>query len=359
MLKKKKTLALILALLLVISLSACDRSGGGPSGEPSESDGPTDKPAVQDPTKEAGDVTEPSASDDKVTDAPTDGQDDPTDATDPTDAEGALKLGLCADAAAIGAAGLSGNGSYRLVFGTADLASALSSGELDAALVPIDAAVRIYDATNGKVSLAAVTASGGWKIVERGSVVRNIWDLAGKTVYVPRESAMAVRLFEYVATGYDFILGDTLKLEEVPTSELANYDLALMPAILAGSTIVRDPETHLALDLGEELENVTGSALLPVGCLIVRSDMDSDDLQALLADLRASQEGLSDNLDKAVSLKMAASQEEAWAAANDSCTFIWYTGAEMRERVENFIELLYSLDPSLIGGHIPDDGFFK
>lgn len=355
MLTYKRFFALFLALILTASLAGCLRSGGEVTEEPSDTDGPTAGPPVSNPTEGDRDK-EPTPPTDGGSDGPTQGPDEPTA---PIPDEDALRLGLCADAAAMGAAGLAGNERYRLVFGTVDLAAALSNGELDAALVPIDAAVRIYSATGGKVSLAAVTASGGWKIVERGTVVRNIWDLAGKTVYVPRESSMAVKLFEYVATGYDFILGDTLTLEEVPTSELASHDLALMPAVLAGSTIVRDAETHFALDLGEELENVAGFSLLPVGCLIVRSDVEDAELQALLADLRVSQENLSDNLDTVVALKMAASQEEAWAAANDSCTFVWYTGEELRERLEGFIDLLYSLDPALIGGHIPDDGFYR
>lgn len=352
--KSLRILALLLALIFVFSLAGCQRGGGDATEGPQGSDEPTDRPPTSEPPTEGSDVnTDPTPTTGEETDAPTD------EPTEPIPDENALKLGLCADAAALGAAGLRDNEKYALVFGSPDLSAAFAGGELDAALVPIDAAVRIYASTGGKVALAAVTVSGGWKIVERGTVVRDIWGLAEKTVYVPRESAMAVKLFEYVATGYDFILGDTLKLEEVPTSELADHDLALMPAVLAGSTIVRDAGTHLALDLGEELETFTGSSLLPVGCLIVRSDMEDAELQALLADLRASQESLSDNLDTAVALKMAASQEEAWAAADDCCSFVWYTGEELRERLEGFIDLLYSLDPSLIGGHVPDDEFYR
>ncbi len=351
--KNRRFLAAVAALALVFSLAGCLWEDGRVTEGPDEpSSRPTDGPDVE--TGGAGkDPTPPESGSDDPTDEPTD------EPTQPVPADGALRLGLGADAAALGAAGLADNDTYSLVFGVSDPAAAFSGGELDAALVPIDAAVRLYAATGGSVRLAAVTATGGWKIVERGSTVRNIWGLAGKTVYVPRESPMAVKLFTYVATEYDFILGDTLTLEEVPASELAEHDLALMPAELAGSTIVRDAGTHLALDLGKELESISGPLLLPVGCLVVRSDLEDDALRTLMADLKASQESLSENLDKAVSLGMAGSQEEAWAAANDCCALVWYTGSQMRERLESFIDLLYTLDPELIGGHIPDDGFYR
>lgn len=357
--KRNRIAALLLALALIPALSCCavveDPRTSGSDGTLKPGENISDTPSDDTPGPKPGE------------DPSRDMSGDPTDADDtdvpegpdiPTPSAGALRIGLCADAAAIGAAGLAKNEEYRLVFGTPDLTAAFSNGELDAALVPIDAAAQIYAATDGKVRLAAVTASGGWKVVERGTAVRDIWGLAGKTVYVPQESSMAVGLFEYVATGYDFMIGDTLMIEAVPTSELSQYDLALMPATIAGSLIVRDADTHLALDLGEELENITGMQLLPVGCLIVASGMDAGKVETLLGDLKASQDSLSENLDMAVALGMAASEEEAWAAAHDSCRLGWYTGEEMRDRVESFMTLLYSLDPALLGGHIPDDGFY-
>lgn len=354
-------IALLLALVLIPNLSGClntsDPQGSSGPPAPSATDGTTQTPEPGG-TSDIGPGREPSQDASDGTQS-TDGTQD-TDKPDvPTPDDGALRIGLCADAAAIGAAGLAYNTEYELVFGTPDLTAAFSEGALDAALVPIDAAAQIYSATGGKVRLAAVTASGGWKIVERGTAVRDIWGLAGKTVYVPQESAMAAELFAYVATGYDFAIGETLMVEAVPTSELASYDLALMPAAIAGSLIVRDADTHLALDLETELRNVSGMQLLPVGCLIVSSELVPERVAKLQNDLKASQDGLSDNLDMAVTLGMAASQEEAWAIANDSCRFVWYIGEDMRDGLESFMTLLYSIDPALLGGHIPDDGFFS
>lgn len=343
----KRSLALLLALILIPALAGCDRAGTkatGPSqsGEPSGSAGPA--------TTSAGPGTEPA----RPTDP--DGTTGPTapPVTDP----GALKLGLMDDAAALGAAGLYG-GTYNLVTKVTDPGGDLASGVLDAAIVPVDTAARIYAETDGKVRIAAVTAVGGWGIVERGNTVHNIWDLAAKTVWTDADAPVSVQLFTYVAERYDFIVGDTLKLESVPASKLAEQDLTLMPAKLAGITLVRDADTHKALDLGEEWVEITGSDFLPAACLVVGADLADADLDTLKADLKASQEVVSDSLDKAVALGLAANQEEAWASL-ECLSFTWLEGADtVREALYDYFSVLYRLDPELIGGYIPDDGFYR
>lgn len=347
----KRSLALLLALILIPALAGCDRGGSGTtgpsqSGEPSGSSVPATTPA--------GPGTEPAT---RPTDP--DGTTGPTGTTTPpaTDPD-ALRLGLMDDAAALGAAGLYG-GTYTLVTRVADPGGDLASGALDAAIVPVDAAARIYAETDGKVRIAAVTAAGGWGIVERGNTVHNIWDLAAKTVWTDADAPVSAQLFTYIAERYDFIVGDTLKLESVPASKLAEQDLTLMPAKLAGVTLVRDADTHKALDLGAEWVEITGGDFLPAACLVVGADMADADLDALKADLKASQEAVSDNLDKAVALGLAANQEEAWASL-ECLSFTWLEGADaVREALYDYFSVLYRLDPQLIGGYIPDDGFYR
>ncbi len=343
----KRSLALLLALILIPALAGCDRGGSGTtepgqSGEPSGSSAPATDPGGS--GTEATRPTDP------------DGTAGPT--TPPVTDPDALRLGLMDDAAALGAAGLYG-GAYTLVTRVTDPGGDLASGALDAAVVPVDAAARIYAETDGKVRIVAVTAAGGWGIVERGNTVHNIWDLAGKTVWTSGDAAVSAQLFTYIAERYDFIVGDTLKLESVPASKLAEQDLALMPAKLAGVTLVRDPDTHKALDLNEEWTEITGSDFLPAACLVVSADLADADLEALKADLKASQETVSDSLDKAVALGLAANQEEAWASL-ECLTFTWLEGIDtVREALSGYFSALYRLEPQLIGGYIPDDGFYR
>lgn len=348
----KRITALLLALAMIFALAGCIREQGVPdttAGTP-DTGGPQGG--------ETGDTSAP-PTDSRDPSMPPDSGDGPDPVTPPTDVDpDAVKLGLMGDAAAMGAAGLYGGGT-ALVTGVTDPGKDLTSGALDAVIVPVDTAAKLYAATDGKVRIAAVTARGGWSVIERGNTVHDIWGLASKTVYAAQEYPGALKLFTYIAEQYGFIIGDTLKLESVPLSELAGHDLTLMPAVLAGVTRVRDADTHEALNVGEEWNAVTGSAFLPAACLLVRADMAEEDLTALKAALKASQETVSDNLDSVVALGLAASQEEAWASL-ECLEFMWLEGADsIREELADYFRVVVQIDPELIGGYIPDDDFYR
>lgn len=350
----KKITALLLALALTAALAGCIKDGGGTT--------PTDPPGTGAQQDTGGKGTTPPTGTGEDTDpvtAPPDSGEDTEPVTPPEDTDpDALRLGLMSDAAALGAAGLYG-GAYTLVTNVTDPAADLASGALDAAIVPVDTAARIYAGTDGKIQIAAVTAKGGWGIIERGNTVHDIWGLASKTVYAAREYPVALELFTYIAEQYDFIIGDTLKIESVPLAELTGHDLTLMPAALVGETLVRDADTRMALDVGQEWTEITGTSFLPAACLVVRESVTDGELRELLAALKTSQETVSDNLDKAVALGLAENQEEAWASV-EYLDFMWLEGADtIREELLDYYSALVQIDPDLIGGHIPDDGFYR
>ncbi len=328
----RKYFALFLALLICLSAAGC--KDNTPSGST-----PTD---VSGPVNTTG----------------TEGtQPDGSQSTEPAPAQPALKLGVLRDSAALGAAGLASSDRYEVAVG-GDVAEKLASGALDAALLPVSDAAKIYNETDGKVKLAAITASGGWVLVERGDSVRDIFGLVGRTVYLPNGHEAAARIFEYIAEEYGYIVGDTLDVRYVDEGSLYDADLALMPSLSAGEAIVRDGGFRIALDIEEQWTYLTGESMLPAGCLVARSDMDSDTLSTLLTDLERSQKTVSDNLAAAVKAGMADTEEEAWAAL-EGCELIWIVGGDdMRESLADYLSALYTMDPALIGGFVPDDGFY-
>ncbi len=331
----RKYFALLLALVLCLSAAGCKDNTPGETNPP-ETSGSASVPTDTEDTEPSGseEATEPSA--------------------EPT----GLRLGVLRDSAALGAAGLAGSGRYQVTSGS-DAAGKLAAGELDAAIIPVSTASRLYNETGGKVKLAAITASGGWVLVERGDSVRDIFGLVGRTVYLPNGFDAAARIFEYIAEEYGYIVGDTLDVRYVDEGSLLDTDLALMPSFSAGIAIVRDSGFRIALDIQEQWTYLTGETMLPAGCLAVRSDLGDEELKALLADLEKSQKTVSDNLDAAVEAGMAENQEEAWAAL-EGCDLIWIQGeSEMREALADYLSALYTMDPALIGGFVPDDGFYR
>ena len=342
----KRYFALLLALAMCLSLVGCkDKAEGNNNGN--------DEPVGPSPSGPSVPDTEDDGPDTKPDDGP-----DTTPDDGPVEAP-RIKLGVLMDSAALGAAGLADSGRYDVRVGDEQLLADLAGGALDGAIVPVSSAVKAYNETDGKIQIAAITASGGWVLVERGDSVKDIFGLVNRTVYLPTGYDAAARIFEHVTGEYGYIVGDTLDVRYVDADTLAEADLALMPSMLAGRTIVRDAGARIALDLQEQWTYLTDESFLPAACLAVSFGTDDETLSALLADLKRSQEEVSDHLEAAVALGLASNQEEAWAAL-EGCKLIWAEGADvLREELAQYLSALYDLDPALIGGFIPDDGFYR
>ena len=81
---------------------------------------------------------------------------------------------------------------------------------------------------------------------------------------------------------------------------------------------------------------MTGQSLWPGLCLAVRQDAEG-----------------------AEALASAAKKALEGAKALPGTEYMYVTGADtLRESLRSYLSLLYRLDPEIIGGYIPDDGFY-
>lgn len=328
----KRLTALLAALVLLISSAGCSRRGeedktpedGAQTAAPPEDTGP-------EPGQDGGQDTEQG-------DLPEDGGTENEDAGKPDGGDGdgpqdggqeALSV-LCAVpgpvAEALAGAELSG----WTPEAAEDAADRLQSGEAQAAAIPLGEAARLYNATDGQVRVCALLSVGGWVIAEQGDGIGSIFSLAGQTVAVPENAPEATAVFAYIAGEYGFELGDTLNIEA--SDDAGSRSPALLPSDLPGNGGQR-----AAIDLLEEWETVTGNRMWPGMCLAVRAD--AEDTEALVTAARSAVEGA----------------QSGWTGLE----FRWVAGAdELRETLDEYLTLLYELDPELIGGFIPDDGFY-
>ena len=64
-----------------------------------------------------------------------------------------------------------------------DMIGQLAAGQLDIAAIPTNAAVSLYNKTNGGVRIIALNTAGVLYILENGNAIANVPDLKGKTIY--------------------------------------------------------------------------------------------------------------------------------------------------------------------------------
>ncbi len=257
-----------------------------------------------------------------------------------------------------------------------DIASGLVSGKYDIAAIPTHTAAEIYNSTQGGIKILALNTRGALSIVDGSGSVESIADLRGKTVYIAANDAMPEYVLDYILSengidpesgiekkyisGQDeldaYISGDTAQ-----TVLLAEADIAAMIGSREGFKTV--------ISLSEEWEKITGQnddgSILAMGCVIVRSEFSEENgaaVDAFLEEYRESIDYVSENLSEAVRLceeygiitgsgTASAVSEEAVS----DCNAFFVSGEEMRDYADSFLKVLYSYEPALVGGKLPDD----
>lgn len=329
----KRFLALLLALLMALALAGCgEKKAAAPSGTEGQGSLTPEPPEETQGGKDDNDTDE-----EKGSQTPEEPQ-----------VTSELTVAVRRESAAIAAAGLSDEYAVSCV---EDASGALLDGSAQAAIMGVDEAARAYAASGGQVQIAALILSGGWKIAGEAGV-GNMFDLAGATVYLPNSRQAEDRLFEYIAGEYGFIIGDTLNISYVADVDVGGEGFFLIPSYAAG-------DFGETLDLAGEWENITGEKALPTACLAVRADVEDGTLAGLLAELEVSAGSGAENAGRAVELGIASdgAQAQAMAQAGEP---MWVTGPDdIRETLQEYLRTLYILGPEIIGGHIPDDGFYR
>ncbi|MDO4528686.1 MAG: ABC transporter substrate-binding protein, partial [bacterium] len=118
-----------------------------------------------------------------------------------------------------------------------EIADLIKNGETDIALLPVNTAASLYKETNGAIKILAVNAVSTLYVLEKGNSVKSIDDLKGKTVYAAGKGTAAEyiinRLFSDVKVEYknDYYNEITSLINE------GKADFCILPEPIAASVI--------------------------------------------------------------------------------------------------------------------------
>ena len=355
---KRKIVAIMLAMILVLALVACAKEA---------------PPADESPT----DVTDTTPDDNTGTNT-----DEPTDTDDEPAQKPALSGGFLKGPTGIGASYLMKQNEagetlcdydVTVEADVSNINSAIISGELDIAAVPTNVASVLYNKTEGQVQIVAINTMGVLYILENGSEINTVSDLAGKTVYAIGQGANPQYVLEYILSENGLTVGEDVIVEYLAADELAtkmaagDVSVCMLPVPNVTAVIAQNSNVRKALSLTEEWESVTGGeSLLTQGCVVARKDAVTDEeLSAFMKDYEESINYMNDkaNIDAAAALAVkygiVASEGIAKAAIPD-CNMTFISGQDpMRETLAGYYEILFSADPTSIGGSVPDDAFYR
>lgn len=250
------------------------------------------------------------------------------------------------------------------------MAAKLVAGELDAAVLPVNLAAKLY-ASGLPYRLAAVVGMGMVSVVTTDPGVRTFEDLAGREVHVAGQGATPEYLIRTIAEARgmdpdrDLNLAFHLPYPEIAASLVADrISLAVLPEPFTTQALAGNPRARVPFSLDELWREATGRPGYPMTAFVMRDSILRDrpaSAKALLsayadsiAWVRANPADAGALVEKHdLGLKAAVA-----AAAIPRSAYVFIPAPEARADVEALLAVFLRIAPKSIGGRLPDPSFY-
>ncbi|HAY19815.1 MAG TPA: hypothetical protein DCY17_03265 [Clostridiales bacterium] len=242
------------------------------------------------------------------------------------------------------------------------------SGEVDVAAVPVNLASVLYNKLDGDISVLAVSTLGVLYVVEAGSDVNSVADLAGKTVYATGQGATPEYILNYLLDKNG--VSESVEVNYVGehaalATMLANgsAEIGMLPEPNVTSTLAGNDNLRIALNLTEEWSKVCSTELVQ-GVVIARKSFVNEHPEAIeqfLREYEKSSAFVNENIDEAAKLIVDAGilgNVEIAKKAIPNCNISFSKGEAMHKAVEGMLTVLFEANPKSIGGKLPDKDFY-
>ena len=242
------------------------------------------------------------------------------------------------------------------------------SSEVDVAAVPVNLASVLYNKLDGDISVLAVSTLGVLYVVEAGSEVNSVADLAGKTVYATGQGATPEYILNYlldkngVAGSVEVnYVGEHAALATMLADGSA--EIGMLPGPNVTSTLAGNDNLRIALNLTEEWNKVCSTELVQ-GVVIARKSFVNEHPEAIeqfLREYEKSSAFVNENIDEAAKLIVDAGilgNVEIAKKAIPNCNISFSKGEAMHKAVEGMLTVLFEANPKSIGGKLPDKDFY-
>lgn len=287
--------------------------------------------------------------------------------------KGATTLGLLPleDKAANGEAGE--NYEFSMMTAADELLPMMIKGELDIALLPSNVASVLYQKTNGGVTVIDINTLGVLYMVSGDSSVTGVEDLAGKTIYLTGKGTTPDYVLHYILSGNGMDADSDCTLEykseatEVAALLAENPDaIGLLPQPFVTAACAQNDALSVILDMNAEWEKLQGEdgSRLVTGVTVVRNEFLQEHENAVVTFMeehQASAQSMNSDVENGAKLAVASeiiAKEPIALKAIPKCNITYIDGADMKQALSGYLEVLYEQNPESIGGAMPGDDFY-
>lgn len=262
------------------------------------------------------------------------------------------------------------NYNFEVFSEATEISTGLVKGELDVACVPCNLASVLYNKTEGGIVAAGINTLGVLYIVETGDTIHSVADLAGKTIYTTGQGTTPEYTLRYILSGngIDPDSGVTIEFKseaaEVVSALAENPDaIAMLPQPYVTVAMNNNDQLHIALDITQEWEKLDSDGTVVTGVVVARkewADAHTDALNAFLAEYPESAAYTNENVDDVAELIEHFGIFKAAIAkkAIPYCNVTFIDGADMKAKIERYLNVLYEQNPAAVGGKLPGDDFY-
>lgn len=252
-----------------------------------------------------------------------------------------------------------------------EVVAAISNGDADIAAIATNLASTLYNKTEGGVEVLAVNTLGVLSMLAKEEIT-SVSDLAGKTIYAPGQGANPEYILRYVLNGNgvdpdnDVTISFVGQGSDLLTVWESDPEAVIMaPQPVATTLKMQNQDASVIFDMTEEWNTVAnGESTLMMGCVVVRTEFLEEHtaaVNAFLKEYEASIEQAKTDIEGTAALceQYAIIPKAALAAkAIPSCGLTFVAGAEMKEQLGGYLNVMFEANPKSVGGKLPADDFY-
>lgn len=264
---------------------------------------------------------------------------------------------------------------YTIASDNNEVVSGLTSqeGEFDIAMVASNLASNLYNKTDGDVRILALGTQGVLHLLEGsgGTAIQSMADLKGKTIYATGQGANPEYILRHLLTKNGLDPDKDVEIVFADATEISakllsgEIDTAMLPVPAATAAIAKSQgSVRDAIDLTEAWNDLDDDSQLIMSAVVARADFIEEHPQAVQTFLREYEGSVTyvrDNPELAgelvAQLGIAPSATIAQQAI-PQCNLVFLSGADMKPAISGYFEVLYDIDPTAVGGALPDDGIY-
>lgn len=267
--------------------------------------------------------------------------------------------------------GTAANNYNFTIAGAADeITAGIIKGEFSLAAVPCNLASVLYNKSNGGVTLLAINTLSVLYIVETGNEINSVADLKGKTIYSTGKGTTPEYTLRHLlkSAGIDPDKDVTMEYKSEATEVaaiLAEADnaIAMLPQPFVTTAMMQNDRIRIALDVNAEWGKLDNGNTVVTGVLVANTKFLNENKEAVLAFLdeyKASTSYTVEQVDEAAALaeKFGIIKAAVAKKAIPYCSISFIDGADMKTKVSAYLNVLYTENPSAVGGNMPGDEFY-